>query len=157
MPSSGSGTGTPIGGVGAGGGLSLAQPYPPTLLSLARYARILGINPMHFMSGETPGLDPVVMPVDGCSDVWFKYDWQDHDKVSLYQIAQLIHEAELEIANVVGYWPAPYWIEEELHMYPRHFMRDVRGFGYDVRGYGKEIVVDYGKFILPGPRRVDLV
>ena len=109
MPTSGSGFGTPISGL-AGPATGIAQPYPYTLLSLDGYAKILGLNPVHFATGATPGLTPMVMPSGGCDDVWWKYDWQDSDKVSKWQLAQLIQQAEEEIANVVGYWPAPMWI-----------------------------------------------
>src|SRR3972149_8747211 len=105
MPSFGGITGTPISG-GVGIGTPLAQPYPPTLLSLQDFAKVFGISPLHFAGAVTPGLNPMIFPTSGCSGVWHKYDWQNFDAVSLYQIAESIHTVEQEIANVVGYWPA---------------------------------------------------
>jgi hypothetical protein len=118
---------------------------------------MMGINPLHFAGALTPAIDPMVYPQSGCSDVWKKYDWQDHDKVSLYQIAQLIHDAEQEIANVVGYQLAPYWVEEEHHAYPRPYMRDAYGTGFDVRGRQKTVTTTHGKIIQAGQRAVELI
>jgi len=153
MPSFGGTTGTPITGVGT----PLAQPYPPTLLSLQDFARVLGVAPLHFAGAVTPGLNPMVFPASGCSGIWHKYDWQNSDAVSLYQIAESIHTAEQEVANLIGYWPAPYWIEEEVHNYPRPFLRETFGLGYDVRGLNKSVQSGYGKLISAGVRAVSLV
>jgi hypothetical protein len=46
-PISGSGTMTPITGGVPGAGTDI-QPFPYTLLSIYRYARIMGITPLHF-------------------------------------------------------------------------------------------------------------
>lgn len=155
MPNTGTGWGTPITG-GPGPDLSLAQPFPRTLLSLQHYARIMGINPLHFASGQTPGLDPQVFPITGCSKVWKKYDWQNFDAVSLYQVAEAIYEAESEIANVIGYWPAPYWIENELIQYPKVYNNELIGNGRNVRGEHKSVASEYGKVITPGARALTL-
>ena len=148
-------TGTPITG-GVAIGLSLAYPLPYTLLSLPMYAKILSINPLHFSRGSTPGLDPTVMPDRGCNSLWFKYDWQHYEQVSWMSLAESIHTAEKEIADLIGWWPAPVWIEEEVHQYPRPFMRDAYGSGIDIRGQYKSIAARYGKFIQPGTRAVSL-
>lgn len=155
MVQTGSGTGTPISG-GPASGLSLAQPYPRTLLSLPHYAKIMGINPLHFAGAQTPGLNPQVFPVTNCSKIWEKYDWQNYDAVSKHQIAELIYEAESEVASVLGFWPAPYWTENELHQYPQPFNRELIGNGRNVRGEHKSIISTYGKVISPGIRSVDL-
>lgn len=147
------GWGTPISG-GGGTGLSLATPFPRTILPLATYAKILGLNPMHFAGAvdATHG----VMPVDGCDDIWFKYEWQDHDKVSLWEIAEEIKTAEQDIANFVGYWPARYWIENELIQYEHPFARDARGNGRNIRGQAKSSILRYGNLINPGKRALTL-
>jgi hypothetical protein len=135
--------------------MSRASTY--TLLSLDRYAKIMGINPMHFSGGATPSLNPIVMPDYGCSDVWYQYDWQNLDQVSREQIAMLIAEAEGEIANIIGYYPAPVWFEEEDHDYPRPYVREAWGYGDDVRGQFKTITADFGKFLESGERATTLI
>jgi hypothetical protein len=109
----------------------------------------MGLAPMHFFGAATPGLDPQVLPASTCSQVWFKYDWQDFDRVSHHQIAQLIQEAEAEIAAVVGYWPGPYWTEEELHT--------IENGGPYGAASAAAFALGSGKLISPGVRTVELV
>lgn len=151
-PTTGTGQMTPAAPGAPGVGLDIAQPIPYTLLSLHRYAKIMGINPLHFARGGTPGLKPIIFPVVGCDDIWYKYDWQDHDKVSWWQLAHLILDAEQEIANLVGYWPAPTWIVSEEHRYPAPFHREYYGAGTDLRGDMKGKDTRYGKIIYAGRR-----
>ncbi len=74
-PDSGSGTGTPIGG-GVPGTAGMAQPIPYTLLSLPRFARMVGIAPLHFAGATASSLNPAVFPTgSSCGDVWPRYDW----------------------------------------------------------------------------------
>jgi len=63
-----------------GAGQSIAYPIPWTILSLPRFARIMGLPPMRFFRGMTPGIDPMLFADSGCDDLWFKYDWQDSIK-----------------------------------------------------------------------------
>jgi len=156
VPSSGSGTMTPITS-GAAIGLQIAQPLPYTLLSIHRYAKIMGISPLHFARGGTPGLNPIIFPDHGCNDTWFKYDWQDADKVSWWQLVHEISAAEQEIANIVGYWPAPLWFAEETRMYERPGMREYHGDGYGLRGVDKGVKTRYGKIVEAGRRAVTLI
>lgn len=152
MATSGSTTGTPISG---GAALSSAQPQPliRTLLSLARYARIMGITPPHFFQASSDNY----FPVSGCSDVWFQYAWQNADAVSRDDLAQAIYNAEEDIAAILGYYPAPKWIAKEMHKYPRHYRRDAYGNGRNVRGDFKSIIARWGKFIQAGRRAVSVV
>ncbi len=106
MPNSGSGTMTPMTG-GAPGALTDVVPFPYTLLSIFRYAKIMGLTPLTFAGAATPSLNPMVMPIEGCSALWAKYDWQIHDQVSKMQLAEAIYQAEYEISQALGYWPAP--------------------------------------------------
>jgi hypothetical protein len=117
----------------------------------------MGVNPLHFANAQTPGLNPNIYPVVGCSKEWHKYDWQSFDAISLWQVSQHIYEAELEIANVMGFWPAPYWTENEIHPYPQPYNRELFGTGLNVRGEYKSISTNYGKIINPGARAVSLI
>lgn len=60
-----------------------------------------------------------------------------------------MHVVEEEIANYLGYYPAPKWIAKEMHPYPRHHRRDVYGY--------KSITTKKGKFIQAGQRAVSLI
>jgi len=111
----------------------------------------MGINGAHFNGAA----NATVMPVtdNACNDVWPQYSWQASDRVSRDDLAQEIANAEQDIADAINYWPAPVWVAQEVHPYPRHHRPDViQAGGYDVRGYHKAIITDYGYLISPGQR-----
>jgi hypothetical protein len=97
------------------------------------------------------------MPATGCDDIWQKYEWQDNDKVSLWEVAEEIHTAEQEITNFIGFWPGHYWQENELIKYPHPFARDYRGNGRDIQSRAKQLHLRYGKLIEPGERSLTLI
>ena len=130
-PTSGSGTMTPVTGGIPGAGTDVL-PFPHTLLSLFRYARIMGITPMHFAGAATPSLNPQVMPMEGCAKIWAKYDWQLHDQVSRMQLAETI--------------------AEERQVYPGPFAKEYSGIGQDIAGKPKSLRTDWG-FVISGGRR----
>jgi len=100
MPSSGSHTGTPITGGGAGLG-GIAPGILPTLLPIARYAQIMQIPLTHFHQ-----MDGALAPLTGgCDKVW------DQDAREL--LAWTMQQAEELIANELQFWPAPKFITEE--------------------------------------------
>lgn len=152
-PVSGGGTVTPISGGGGSGGGYLEQSLPYTLLSLPRYARLLGISPPHFMTAFSYTAFPAG---GGCDDIWFKYDWQDSDKVSRESLAYLIAEAEQEVASFLGWWPAPVFLYEQ-RSYPSMHRPEYFGTGVDVRGLMKSVPTTYGKIISLGKRAVSLI
>lgn len=126
-----------------------------TLLSLDRYAKILGINPVHF-AGATAG---EYFPLrNRCSDIWLQRSWMFADAVSREDLALAIRDAEIDIANELGFWPAPCWTVQEIRQYPRHHRRDVYRYGgRNVRGQMLSIIAEYGKIIQAGQRAVALV
>jgi len=137
---------------------SIAQPLPYTLLSLDRYAKIMGINPAHFWSAYAPDLNPQVFPLGGqCSNIWPHYSWQKSDQVSHYDLAVAIKQAEDEIARYTNFWPAPKWITNEVHKYPAHYNHTAYGLMWNVRGQKKSIAARWGKIISPGQRAVSLI
>ena len=144
---------TPAGGGGAGA--VGAAPLPYTLLSLSRYAQLIGINPAHFWTAANVAVMPYT---DCCSDIWFQHDWQFSSRVSRETLAHAILGAERDIAGVIGYWPAPVWISEEVQAYPRVHRPDLVQYGgLDGRGYAKALRADYAKLIAPGQRAVTLI
>src|SRR4030042_76740 len=94
----------------------------PTLLGLERYAKIMGLDPLHFAGGFSPR-----RPAGSCNSIWMQYDWQDGNKVSRDQLSRLIAQAEEDIADHLGYWPAPVWVSAEWQMYPRPHPRELYG------------------------------
>ncbi len=125
-----------------------------TLLALDRFAQIMGINPAHFNTAQKSNL----MPARGsCTDIWQQFAWQDADRVARDDLAMVINEVEWEIAEAIGFWPAPVWISDEMHQYPRHHRRTVIGSGINVRGFHKGFRAKWGKFIQAGQRAVTLI
>ena len=153
----GSGTMTPITG-GPPGAAPLATPFPYTLLSVGRYASIMGINPVHFWGATAAEINPMVMPVTSCATVWRKYDWQNADQISRCSVVAAIKQAEYDIARVLGFFPGPMWLVEEEHRYPQPY-RPVytSGNGLDTTMRMKTVNSDYGKVIETGQRAVSYI
>jgi hypothetical protein len=124
----------------------------PTLLSLDRFASILGYAPPAFNSGVSNTIFPGNV---ACRTLW-QHEWQDHDAVSREEIAREIAQAEQDIANYLGWWPAPRWIAQDVKMYPRfHRPEYFSAHGLNVRGQLKGLKASYGKIIEPGQRATD--
>ena len=134
----------------------MARASYPTLLALDRFATLLGISPPHFNGAVSAVADDNPFPVYGCGDVWMQHQWQSHERVSREEIAEAIMNAEEDIANVLGFWPAPMFIEE-VHQFPQHHRPDVFDSGLDVRGMRKSVNLKYGKLIQQGRRNVDFI
>lgn len=149
----GEGTLTPI-TPGAPTAAPVAEPLPYSLLSLPGYAKILGIAPVHF-AGAAAG---DIFPGGTCNDIWPRYSWQKSDAVSHWDLAFTMRQVEQEIARVLGWWPAPVWMAQELRLYPRHHRPDVwRTTGLNVRGAGLSVRTEYAKLIGAGRRAVTLL
>jgi hypothetical protein len=85
-------------------------------------------------------------------------DWQFKDRVSRESLAYAIFQAEQDIAESLGYWPAATWTVEEVRQYPTHHRPDVVQYGMmDARGYPKAIKTDRGRVIAPGQRALTLI
>lgn len=135
----------------------MARASTVTLLALDRFAKILGINPMHFNGGIAPsGAMPLYS--NACSDIWFQHPWQQSDGVSREELAQEIAAAEAEIVEVLGYWVAPVWIEEENVRYPQYHRQEFVSYDMkDSRGFGKSVRTLKDRVISPGRRVISPV
>lgn len=147
----GSGTMTPS--VSSAYGTVSALPY--TALSLDRYAKILGINPVHFWRayGES------VFPVDqSCNDIWVRHSWQASDRTSHEELLRAIHTAEEDISRAIGYPVAPRFIAGETHEYTRYHRRDMQAIsGYNIHGKRKSNKLRWMKLIEVGRRAVTAI
>lgn len=121
-----------------------------TLLSLDQFANIMGIPPIHFVQGVSTGY-----PDDmGCSSVWFQYTWQAPGKASREELARAIANAEAMIAQLMGFWPAPKWLEDTRKPYPRQSSRWDTTHMYHC---GRAIETEWGRVIAGGRRKVDAI
>lgn len=114
-----------------------------TKLSLDRWAKILGINPVHF-SGA---VGSEIWPDNGaCADIWPQHSWQTSDElVGREDVAIAILSAEEDIKNEAGYAVAPTWESEETHSWPRKMV------------YGNTFQTNYGYVIAGGVRAVTAI
>src|SRR3989304_947087 len=125
-----------------------------TLLPLDIYASIMQIPLPHF--NQAAGAS--IFPVGGqCDNLWWQTGAQSADRVSREELAQAIATAEEEIARVLGFWPAPMFITNEIHPYPRHYRPELITQGLTNRGQLRSIRADYAKFISAGQRGTTFV
>lgn len=155
MPTSGSGVGTPISFAGGSGSAPDADPLVRTHLPIARYAKILGISPVHFQ-GAT-GID--VWPFHNhCSNIWPRYSWQHGDQVAHEDLALAIKHAEDEIAAFLGYQPAPTWFSSEPVVYTKFYEPASITTGmFDTRSYNRAVISKWKKVISAGRRATTLI
>lgn len=132
----------------------MARASIPTLLSLDRFAKIMGVIPPHFNQGTAGTL----FSNGACSNVWYQYAYQMFDAVSREDLALEINNAEDELAKFVGYNPAPKYVVEDIYVYEKYHRREYwqSGMG-NVRDALKSINLKTGKFVGPGRRAVALI
>lgn len=136
----------------------MARADTETLLSLDRYARIMGIGGPYFNQGCVSDSGTPWHVSGRCTDIWFQYAWQNSDAVSREDLAFEIGRAEEEIADVIGYPVAPTYVVEDVQPYPRPYGRDMYRYGgRNVRGMGVSIQARWGKIVSPGQRQADLI
>lgn len=134
-----------------------------TLLSIDRYAEIMGVNPVFFNQGAQVNLPsgatlfPHSAGAPNVEVTWQQYSWSIRNNVSREELAQEINRAEFEISKFLGYCPAPTWTEEELIDLPNHYDRLVGKATYDVRGRRSGVRIRNRKFIAGGRRAVEFV
>ncbi|KPL17778.1 MAG: hypothetical protein AMJ93_14635 [Anaerolineae bacterium SM23_84] len=132
----------------------MARASIDTLLSLDRWASVIGYAPPAFNGS----VSNIIFPGNVACRTIFQHPWQDHDAVSREEIAREIAMAEQDIANYLGWWPAPRWIAQDVKMYPRfHRPEYYSGGGVNVRYQMKSLKTTYGKIIEPGQRAVTYI
>lgn len=102
----------------------MAQASIPTAMPLIQYATILGISPWHFSQivwDENPARQE-------CRDIWLQYSHMWPDRASRESLARALQQAERQIAEFMGFYPAPTFIEQEQHPFPK--TRYLYGSGY---------------------------
>lgn len=126
----------------------------PTLIPLEQFAKILGINPVHF-SGATA--DPVFPNNASCSAIWPQYDWQAEDLTSREEVAHLMATAEQEVAEVLGYDIGPTWRVADSYAWPRYHRPESHTGYYDLRLHPLAFSLRRGRVISPGRRATTLI
>jgi hypothetical protein len=125
----------------------MARADTKTLLSLDRWAKILGLEPRHFNQVSTD-----LRPTENCGDVWLQYAWQAADRVGRDDVAQAIAQAESDIIDALGFYPLPVWTEGEIQRTARpNDAALVGGSGlYNTRGLYQSVQTQFGHVITGG-------
>lgn len=127
----------------------------PTLLSLDGFAKYVGVNPVHFAGAKADGLWD---PQGACQLIWPQHPWQGSRIISREEVAQVMHTAEVEVARVLGFAPAPRFEEAEEHLWPRDWDRSqLRSPVYDARYRAVTMDTTFGKIIAAGRRKMTLI
>lgn len=129
----------------------MAKATIPTLVSLDDFARVLGINPVHFAGAKTSS-NSAWPNTKSCDQVWPQYDWQAEDVVSREEVAYQIGEAERSIANVLGYDIAPRWYSSDEQQWPNDHRIGRRSGHVSQRRHLHEFQTRRGYIINPGRR-----
>lgn len=100
-----------------------------TQLPLDTFAKIVGINPLHFNQITVP-----MQPSRVCGDVLMQNSWQTADKVGREELAQAIADAEALITDTLGYDLIPTWrIDEKVEVPRVHVPEYRRAWDVDIR------------------------
>lgn len=92
----------------------MANASTPTLMSLDQFARVVGLNLVHF----NQILCEAFPEWPSCKSVWFQHLWQQPGRASREALATAIAQAEQRIADKLSFWPAPKYFTDERHRYP---------------------------------------
>jgi hypothetical protein len=90
----------------------MARAHTSTLLPLDRFAAIVGIHPLHFNQCQVDEIAPPRV----CGMPFIQYGWQAADTTGRDDIALAIADAESMFAREAGFWPAPKYMHNEVHV-----------------------------------------
>lgn len=126
----------------------------PTKLSLARWAQLMGIHPLHFAGIR---IDDGVAHV-ACGEPWRQYAWQQPDRTSREDVAEAINAAESELEEWLGFrlmptWERDEWVNSRTPGDPSALMFP----GGDIRGFGFAREARWKLWIAPGIRGSSLI
>lgn len=119
-----------------------------TIIPLDRAAEILGINPLHFNT-VTSFRAPIE---NSCDDIWSQYDWQAGGRLSRETFAEMLYSAEQTTAKLLGYFPAPVWIQAEPHVITKPNVGRTNVSGLNSMRQAKSFRADFGYVIAGGVR-----
>lgn len=85
----------------------MARAATKTLLSLDRFAELIGMHPLHFNQVEINSGD--IAPIRNCGSPIAQYGWQYADRIGREEVAQIIAEAESILSNYLGFDLLPTW------------------------------------------------
>lgn len=132
----------------------MARAETRTLLPLDRFARIMGVHPVHFNGVYLENIAPVTT----CEQPLMQYDWQTADGVSRESIALAIADAEERISRWLGFKPLPTFEVDERHAFARP--SNPTAFRWNLiqpNGMSEAVKLDFGHVVAGGIERRDAV
>ncbi len=123
-----------------------------TKLPLATWARLLGVNPLHFAQVSfTPA--NAKFPEGNCNRVLAQHEWQDADAVSREEVARAIAQAEDMIERELGFRLLPSWEVDEWRETMRYFRPELDNLSLtDLRGAAQAVKARWGHLVTVGQR-----
>lgn len=138
--------------IGTATAVNIAYALPRTHLSIFDFARIFGINPIHFAGGQGSPL----FADTSCDAVWSRHLWQQPDQESWESILIAIQDAEKTVRNYLGYQPAPWWVSgrklDAFKTFHNHFTNGINGSQQRAA-----VILQEGHIIAPGRRAVTAI
>lgn len=132
----------------------MARASTDTKMPLDRWAALLGINPLHFAGVQLAGTGGSPNLQTGtCQQAWFRYNWQDVDRVGWEEVAEAIREAEDKIEAALHWRLVPAWEEAEWANLPRPWRPEMMNYSMtDLRGMPLAVEPEWHKLLMPGVR-----
>ena len=126
----------------------MARAETRTKLPLDRWAKIIGLNPLHFNGVYDPE-----RPTTPCEQPWMQFPFQAADRVGREEVAQAIADAEADIERYLGYRLLPDWEVDEWHRGERPWRPELFNLtSTGVRGFAQTVQADWGYLIAGGVR-----
>ena len=123
-----------------------------TKMPPSRWARLMGIHPLHFEGVFLQNVPPSV-----CAQPWMQFEWQAVDRVSREEVARAIAQAEADIERELGYHLLPAWDVDEWHKAARSPRPEwSRQVSVDVRKQAQTVQAKWGYLLSGGIRQKDL-
>lgn len=126
----------------------MTRAMTPTLLPLDTFFRVLGVHPLHSsqvvyaIESDDRGLT--------CDEPLVQYSWMRADRTGREEIAQIIAQAEQNLAEQLGYLPGVRWVADEEVQFPRPANPMLYNMpAIDVRGFNQSFRTKYG-FVISG-------
>lgn len=124
-----------------------------TRLPVYTFARLAGINPLHFQGVQIAEVQNQV-----CDFAWFQHDWQTAGRISRESVADAIGQAEGMLEAQLRYRLLPAWEEQEYRIGPRPYRSEMVFTGqFDTRGLYQSVETQWKQVITPGRREQTLI
>lgn len=127
----------------------------PTLLSVARWGQILGINPLSLQQVDVASS---YSSESLCGQPTLQYAWQDNQRTGREDIARAISTAEAMIKSELGYAVLPEWVSQEVTLHDQDWRPEIYPWNAQaVRGMPRTQTLGEGYFIGGGQRAVAVI